>query len=131
MVIDTSAIVAVLFDEPERTDFVYAIAAASTRLMSASTLLECYLVIESRKQALGRTELELFVYEADFKVVPFDKVQTVLAAAAWREYGKGRHSAGLNFGDCFAYALAKAREEPLLFKGNDFSQTDITPVSIT
>ncbi|MGB3294667.1 MAG: type II toxin-antitoxin system VapC family toxin [Phormidesmis sp.] len=130
MVIDTSAIVAILLNEPERAGFIEAIAAASTRLMSASTLLECHLVIESRKRALGRAELELFVYEAAIDVVPFDQVQTALAATAWRAYGKGRHSAGLNFGDCFAYALAKAREEPLLFKGSDFSQTDIAKVSI-
>lgn len=130
MVIDTSAIVAILLDERERAVFVEAIAAASTRLMSASTLLECHLVIESRKRSLGRAELELFMYEAAIDVVPFDQVQTAFAATAWREYGKGRHSAGLNFGDCFAYALAKVREEPLLFKGNDFSQTDIAIVDI-
>ena len=130
MVIDTSAIIAILLDEPERAVFVEAIATDSTRLMSASTLLECHLVIESRKQALGRAELELFTYEAEIDVVPFDQVQATLAATAWRAYGKGRHSAGLNFGDCFAYALAKALEEPLLFKGNDFSQTDIVRVSV-
>lgn len=125
MVIDTSAIIAILLDEPERAAFVEAIAADATRLMSASNFLECYLVIETRKQALGHAELELFISEAEITAVPFDLIQVNLAAAAWRKYGKGRHPAGLNFGDCFAYSLAKIREEPLLFKGNDFSQTDL------
>jgi len=130
MVIDTSAMIAILFDEPERGVFVEAIAAAANRLMSAPTLLECYLVVETKKQALGRAELELFIYKAEIKIVPFDQIQANLAAAAWRDYGKGRHPAGLNFGDCFSYALSKAREEPLLFKGNDFSLTDITGMEI-
>ncbi|PSN16554.1 VapC toxin family PIN domain ribonuclease [filamentous cyanobacterium CCT1] len=125
MVIDTSAIVAILFAEPERETFNEKIAAATTRLISAPSWLECNLVIEARKQALGRAEFELFVHEADLTVVEFDRLQADLAATAWRTYGKGRHPAGLNFGDCFAYALAKSRNEPLLFKGNDFSQTDI------
>lgn len=125
MVIDTSAIVAILFAEAEREVFNQKIASATTRLISAPNLVECSLVIESRKQALGRAELELFVYEAELTVVAFEQLQADLAATAWRTYGKGRHPAALNFGDCFAYALAKSRNEPLLFKGNDFSQTDI------
>jgi len=125
MVIDTSAILAILFAEAERETFNEKIAAATFRLISAPNLVECSLVIESRKQALGRAELELFVYEAELTVVAFDRLQADLAATAWRTYGKGRHPASLNFGDCFAYALAKSRNEPLLYKGNDFSQTDI------
>jgi ribonuclease VapC len=125
MVIDTSAIAAILFNEPERADFIDKIAADSTRLISAPTLLECLLVVESRKGALGRAEVELFVYEANLTVVAFERTQVDLAAQAWRCYGKGRHPAGLNYGDCFAYALAKSTGEPLLFKGRDFSQTDI------
>lgn len=130
MVIDTSAMIAILFDEPEREAFVQAIATAKSRLVSAPTLLECYLVVETQKQTLGRAELELFIYEAEINIVPFDQIQANLAATAWRDYGKGRHPAGLNFGDCFAYALSKARKEPLLFKGNDFSQTNITGVEL-
>ncbi|MGB3694952.1 MAG: type II toxin-antitoxin system VapC family toxin [Spirulinaceae cyanobacterium] len=125
MVIDTSAIAAILFDEPERTDFIDKIAAAKSRLIGAPTLLECKIVVEVRKGALGRSELELFVSEAELSVVPFDETQVNLAILAWQQYGKGRHPAGLNFGDCFAYALAKATGEPLLFKGLDFAQTDI------
>jgi ribonuclease VapC len=125
MVIDTSAIAAILFDEPERADFIEKIEAAQTRLISAPTLLECLIVVESRKGTMGRAELELFVYEAELNIVAFDRAQMDLAAQAWRRYGKGRHTAGLNYGDCFAYALAKFSGEPLLFKGLDFSQTDI------
>lgn len=125
MVIDTSAIAAILFDKSERAEFINKIESASTRLISAATLLECFLVVESRKGALGRAELELFVYEAGLTVVAFDRVQVGFAALAWRSYGKGRHSAGLNYGDCFAYALAKSKGMPLLFKGLDFAQTDI------
>jgi ribonuclease VapC len=125
MVIDTSAIVAILFGEPERAAFNEKIAADSTRLISAPTLVECHLVIEARKESLGRAELELFVYEAALTVVPFDQIQADLATVGWRTYGKGRHPASLNFGDCFAYALAKVSDQPLLFKGDDFSQTDV------
>ena len=125
MVIDTSAVAAILFDEPERANFIEKIEAAQTRLISASTLLECVLVVESRKGTLGRAELELFVYEAELNIVAFDQAQMDLAAQAWRHYGKGRHAAGLNYGDCFTYALAKFSGEPLLFKGMDFPQTDI------
>ena len=125
MVIDTSAIVAILFGEPERAAFNEKIAADSTRLISAPTLVECHLVIEARKESLGRAELELFVYEAALTVVPFDQSQADLATVGWRTYGKGRHPASLNFGDCFAYALAKVSDQPLLFKGDDFSQTDV------
>jgi ribonuclease VapC len=125
MVIDTSAIAAILFDEPERANFIEKIEAAQTRLISAPTLLECSIVVESRKGTLGRAELELFVYEAELNIVAFDRAQMDLAAQAWRCYGKGRHAAGLNYGDCFAYALAKSCGEPLLFKGLGFPQTDI------
>ena len=125
MVIDTSAIAAILFDEPERADFIRKIAAANVRLISAATLLECQIVVMVRKGELGRAELQLFVYEAELEVVAFDQNQVDFAALAWRRYGKGRHPAALNYGDCFAYALAKATGEPLLFKGADFSQTDI------
>ncbi len=79
----------------------------------------------TRKGELGRAELQLFVHEAELEVVAFDQNQVDFAALAWRRYGKGRHPAALNYGDCFAYALAKATGEPLLFKGADFSQTDM------
>lgn len=125
MVIDTSAIVAILLDEPEREDFINKIEFATTRLISAPTVLESEIVIQTRKGSLGRAELELFIYEGELTIIPFDKAQVQFALLAWEKYGKGRHSAALNFGDCFSYALAKATDEPLLFKGLDFAQTDI------
>lgn len=98
---------------------------ATTRLISAPTILESEIVIQTRKGPLGRAELELFIYEAELTIIPFDKAQVQFALLAWEKYGKGRHPAALNFGDCFSYALAKATDEPLLFKGLDFVQTDI------
>jgi ribonuclease VapC len=124
MVIDTSAIAAILFDEPERADFIAKIVTAPVRLISAPTLLECQIVVEARKGERGRAKLALFMYESELTVVAFDQTQVDFASLAWRRYGKGRHAAGLNYGDCFAYALAKATGEPLLFKKFDFSQTD-------
>jgi ribonuclease VapC len=125
MVLDTSALVAVLFDEPERHEFVRKIAAARRRLISSATLLECSIVVESRRGEAAGRELDLFLHRAMVQTVAVDEEQAQLARAAWRRYGKGRHPAGLNFGDLFAYALARATGEGLLFKGNDFAQTDV------
>ncbi len=126
MVIDASVLAAILFDEPERADFTRKIGADDVRLISAATLVETALVVESRKGALGGSQLDLFIHEIGLDVVPFDAAQAELARHAWRVYGKGNHAAGLNMGDCFSYALAKATGEGLLYKGDDFAQTDIT-----
>jgi ribonuclease VapC len=126
MVIDTSALAAIFFHEPERDAFRAAIIAASTRLMSAATILEAGMVIESRKGGGAGREFDLFVVRVQIKIVPVDADLADLARSAWRRYGKGRHPAGLNFGDCFSYALAKATGEPLLAKGGDFASTDIS-----
>ena len=125
MVIDTSAILAILLDEPEADTFSDAIEKASTRLISAATLLEATMVLEARKGPDGGRALDLFVYRTGAQIVAFDAPQAETARAAWREFGKGRHPAALNFGDCFAYALAKARQDALLFKGEDFAKTDL------
>lgn len=125
MVLDTSALVAVLFDEPERHEFVRAIAAARRRLISSATLIESSIVVEARRGESAGRELDLFLHRAMVHTVPVDEEQAQLARAAWRRYGKGRHPAGLNFGDLFAYALARASGEQLLFKGEDFAATDI------
>ncbi|MGI8537400.1 MAG: type II toxin-antitoxin system VapC family toxin [Mycobacteriales bacterium] len=125
MVIDTSALVAVLFDEPERDEFVRKITAAPRRLVSTGTLIESSLVVESRRGEVAGRELDLFLHRADVRAVAVDAEQALLARAAWRRYGKGRHRAGLNFGDLFAYALARASGEDLLYKGDDFIRTDI------
>jgi ribonuclease VapC len=122
MVIDSSALAAIFFHEPERAAFRAAILAASTRLMSAATVLEAGMVIESRKGGAAGREFDLFVVRAQIKIVPVD---ADLARSAWRRYGKGRHPAGLNLGNCFSYALAKATGEPLLAKGGDFAGTDV------
>jgi len=125
MVLDTSAVVAVLFDEPERDEFVRRIATASRRLISAGTLIESSIIVESRRGEVAGRELDLFLHRADVRTVAVDEEQALLARAAWRRYGKGRHPAGLNFGDLFAYALARASGEDLLFKGDDFTKTDL------
>lgn len=124
MVIDTSALVAILTDEPERRAFVDAIAAAPVRLISAATVLEAGIVMEARRGEHAGRELDLFLHRAKCEIVPVDAEQVEIARAAYRRYGKGREAAGLNFGDCFSYALAKARGEPLLFKGQHFAGTD-------
>jgi ribonuclease VapC len=125
MVIDTSALAAIFFGEPEREKFIEAITAAETRLISAASVLETGIVLESRQGEAAGREFDLFVVRVKLEIVPVDAEQTDLARSAWRKYGKGRHSAGLNFGDCFAYALAKISGEPLLAKGTDFTLTDV------
>ena len=125
MVIDTSAIVAILENEPEGPGFVRLIAADEVRLLSAVSRVECTCVIESRKRAAGRADLELFLREATIEIAPVTADQAEIACEAFRRFGRGRHPAGLNIGDTFAYALARATGEPLLFKGDDFAQTDI------
>lgn len=126
MVLDTSALLAILFNEPDASDFADLISKDPKRLLSAGTLLELMIVIEARKGEAGGRELDLLLHRAKIDIVPFDEEQAEIARNAWRHYGKGNHPAGLNFGDCFAYALAKISSEPLLFKGNDFIQTDLS-----
>jgi ribonuclease VapC len=102
-----------------------AIEATDTRLISAASFVEVSIVIESRYGPDGIRDLDLFMGKAEIEVVPVDSDQAFVARQAFRQYGKGRHTAGLNFGDCFSYALAKSLGEPLLFKGQDFSKTDL------
>ena len=125
MVIDTSAILAILGDEPEAELFADKIASAEMRWVSAATLLETAIVVEARHGAAGGQKLDEMIVAAQILVEAVTVEQVALARLAYRTYGKGRHPAGLNFGDCFSYALAKLRSEPLLFKGEDFTQTDL------
>lgn len=125
IVIDTSAIIAILTDEPERSLFNKTIENANPALMSMANFVEASLILESSRGYDGLRDFDLFVATAEIELVPVDLSQAYLAREAYRKYGKGRHSAGLNFGDCFAYALAKSTDLPLLYKGNDFTQTDI------
>lgn len=125
MVIDSSAILAILQDEPERRPFNEAIEAAESRLMSVASFVETSIVTEVRFGADGVRDLDLFLSKAEVELVPVDTEQAQLARLAFRQYGKGRHPAALNFGDCFTYALAKLENEVLLYKGEDFSHTDL------
>jgi ribonuclease VapC len=129
MVIDPSAIVAVLLGEPEAAALVKAMGQDSKLLISAFSVLEAGVVLERKKGETGRRDLDRFLHNADITVVDFNEPQLELAREVWRKFGKGRHPARLNLGDCCSYALAKFTGEPLLFKGEDFSQTDLTRVS--
>ena len=126
MVIDSSALIVLLGGELESAKFVAAIAAASSRVVSAPTYLEAAIVVSARWGAQGQEKFDRLLADLAIEILPFTHEQVVLAAIAYRQYRKGSgHVAGLNFGDCFSYALAKLRDEPLLFKGNDFSRTDL------
>lgn len=129
MVVDTSALLAILQDEPERRSFNEAIEAADSRRMSVATFVEVSIVIDARLGAAGQRDLDLFLERAAIELVDVDVEQARTARRAFTRYGKGRHPAGLNFGDCFAYALAAVLGEPLLFKGEDFSKTDVNSFS--
>lgn len=128
MTLDTSAVLAILQNEAERTEFVALIEQASRRLISAVSVLEAAMVLEGKRGDDAGSDLDLFLLRASIETVPFDEEQLVVARRAFRRYGKGRHPAGLNFGDCASYALAQWSGEPLLFKGADFAATDVVRV---
>jgi ribonuclease VapC len=130
MVLDTSALLVILLDEPESPAFRKAIEEDCVRLLSAASLLEAALVVESRFGDAGGRELDLLLHKAEVQVVAVDRDQAELGREAYRRFGKGRHPAGLNFGDCFSYALSMVSGEPLLSKGCDFSLTDVTPAPL-
>jgi len=126
MVIDSSAFAAIFFNEPERQRFLQAIREDGTRLVSAANALETSMVIEGKQGEIAGREFDLFLHRLKIEVVSVDEAQFAVARTAWRRYGKGRHTAGLNFGDCFAYALSKVSGERLLAKGTDFQKTDLS-----
>jgi len=128
MVIDTSALIAIFLGEPERKLFLEQILQAETKLISAANSLETGIVLEARRGEAAGREFDLFIVRAKLEVVSVDADQTEIARSAWRKYGKGRHAGGLNFGDCFAYALAKFSGEKLLAKGEEFRFTDVEMV---
>jgi ribonuclease VapC len=125
MTVDTSAVLAILLDEAERIEFVSLLEQAPRRLISTVSVLEAAMVLEGRKGEDAGSDLDLFLQRASIETVAFDEEQLRAARTAFRRFGKGRHTAGLNFGDCAAYALARWSGEPLLFKGTDFAATDI------
>ncbi len=125
MIVDTSAILAILFGESDAKRYEDAIAAAWPCRMSVVALLEATMVVESRGGMTAGHELDVLLEKAAIELVPVTVEQTNAARLAWRRFGKGNHPAALNFGDCFAYVLADTMGESLLFKGNDFARTDV------
>jgi ribonuclease VapC len=128
MVIDTSALLAILLAEPEAEAFVRAIAGDPKRLVSTLSSLEAAIVIQGRKGPAGLRELDLLLHAAGITLVHFDADQALIARSAYEKFGRGYHPAALNLGDCCSYALAVSSGEPLLFKGEDFSRTDVARV---
>ncbi|PZU07806.1 type II toxin-antitoxin system VapC family toxin [Sphingomonas sp.] len=125
MIVDTSALVAILYGEEEAGSFTEIVQRADICRMSVATYLELTLVVEKQLGPEGTRHAESFVRRAGIQIEPVTLEQGLIARQAFFDFGKGRHPAALNYGDCFPYALAKACDEPLLFKGNDFSQTDV------
>ena len=131
MIIDSSALLAILRAEPDAARFAEAIQAATERRISAVTFVESAIVIDGSRDPVASRRFDDLLAEARFLIEPVSEQQARIAREAYRDFGKGRgHPAQLNFGDCFAYALAKTRSEPLLFKGSDFIHTDITPAIV-
>jgi ribonuclease VapC len=128
MVIDTSAIVAIALNEDDAPDIEARIANDPIRLISAVTVFETAMVLEARLGDAGAREFDLWLLKVGAEIIAVDADQADAARRGWRRFGRGRHAAGLNYGDCFAYALAVTRGEPLLFKGGDFAKTDVTRV---
>ena len=128
MIVDTSALVSIMRKEPDAPAFARAIADADVRRLSAASYVEIAAVIDSRRDPVINRRLDEFLDEMQVTIEPVSQIQARIAREAYRDFGKGSgHPAKLNFGDCFAYALAKERNEPLLFKGDDFRHTDVKP----
>lgn len=130
MVLDTSALAAILFKEPDWEALANALRSHRPRHISTVTYLEATFVVEARNREAGRNTLEKLLRETGTEVIPFDARQLLYACQGWRDFGKGNHPAALNMGDCATYALVKVLWEPLLCKGNDFAQTDIAHLII-
>ena len=129
MVIDTSAVAAILFGEPEAGAIAASIEGDPVRLISSANWLECQIALQGRYGQPGGAMMDRFSREARMEIVALDTVHVHAALTAWQRFGKGRHQAGLNLGDCCAYATAMLSNQRLLFKGNDFSATDVGRVS--
>jgi ribonuclease VapC len=130
VVIDSSALLAILLEEPEGERFFQAVKNAAIRLISVVTALEAAMVMEGRYGEEAGDDVDMFLYDFEVQIVPLEPHHYEIARVAWRKYGKGRHPAALNLGDCCAYALSKATGEPLLYKGDDFGKTDVTAVEV-
>ena len=126
MIIDTSAVVAILFNEDDAQIYAEAISRADSCRVSAATFVEAAIVVESQTKNNGSRQFDAFIRRAGITIEPVTEEQAHIARQAFTDFGKGRHPAGLNYGDCFSYALSKAMREPLLFKGKDFAKTDLS-----
>ncbi|MGO9512935.1 MAG: type II toxin-antitoxin system VapC family toxin [Steroidobacteraceae bacterium] len=126
MIVDTSAIIAILFNEDDAEIYAKAITRADSCRISAATFVETAIVVEAQTKGNGGRQLDAFIRRAGIAIEPVTEEQAHIARQAFLDFGKGRHRAGLNYGDCFSYALSKATREPLLFKGKDFAKTDLT-----
>lgn len=127
MIVDTSAVIAILFNEADALVYAQAIAQADSCAISAANFVEVSVVVEAQTKGLGPRQVDAFFRRAGIVIESVTEDHAFVARQAYSDFGKGRHPAGLNFGDCFAYALAKSSGEPLLFKGRDFAKTDIEP----
>ena len=125
MIVDTSAVIAILFEEDEAERYHQAIADAPHSRMSVANFLEAAMVLEGRSGLAAGRILDAYLQESGIELEPVTAEQAQAARRAWRRFGRGNHPAGLNYGDCFAYALAEVMREPLLFKGEDFALTDV------
>ena len=125
MIVDSSAILAILFNESDAESYAQAITNADACRISAASFVEVAIVVEAQTKATGSRQFDAFFRRAGIVIEPVTEEQAHIARQAYTDFGKGRHKAGLNFGDCFAYALAKITGETLLFKGEDFKKTDI------
>lgn len=125
MIIDTSAIIAILFDESDAETYAKAIVRSDSCRISAATYVEAAIVVEAHTKKNGGSQFDAFIRRAGITIEPVTVQHAQIARQAFIDFGKGRHPAGLNYGDCFSYALAKAAREPLLFKGKDFAKTDL------
>lgn len=125
MIVDTSALIAILFNEKDADIYANAIAQADSCRMSAATFVEVSIVVEAQTKHPGARQMDAFLRRAGIGIEPVTEDQAHLARQAFTDFGKGRHPASLNFGDCFSYALAKSTGEPLLYKGKDFAKTDL------
>ena len=127
MIVDSSAVVAILVREADADHLTNKLTGAPQLRMSAATYLELSIVMENKGGPRAGYELDHFIANTEIEIIPVTLDQAEAARVAWRRFGKGNHPARLNFGDCFSYALAKTTGEPLLFKGDDFAQTDLEP----
>lgn len=125
MVIDTSALIAYLEQEPGADRIEQKLLEADRLSISTATIVECGIVIEARRGDAGGRELDLLLHRLGVEIVAVDEAQAELARSAYRRFGKGRHPAALNFGDCFSYALAQSIDQELLYIGHDFDSTDV------